>query len=311
MDMYQVRRALHAGSWYEESGSKLDAVLTQNLSEVSDGLVTGPVRGLVGPHAGYAYSGPTAAYAYKSLTNALRNQTDVDTILVLHPSHHVYLDGCAISGAGSIETPLGNLQIASKLRNELWITKEFTVMDQDTDEKEHSGELHYPYIAKSLKDAGVFERIRVLPIMVGGINTSKEEHFGTVLKELIARPNVITIVSTDFCHWGKRFSYQSTPDGGPSKTPIFEHISELDHVGMNHIEMQNPGAFAEYFRETKNTVCGRHPLAVWLHAISQNKESGFEKLDVKFIRYAQSSRVRSMHDSSVSYASAVATKSSN
>jgi MEMO1 family protein len=327
---YPLRRAHHAGSWYDESKVGLEQVLTKNLAAVvvppsdntadgSRGMV-GVVRGLVGPHAGYAYSGPTAAYAYQHLTaslirNSHPNQDGgvvvVDTILVLHPSHHVYLDGCALSGAEHIETPLGNLSVAWELRKELWTTKQFTLMNQDTDEREHSGELHYPYIAKSLQDAGLFEQIRVLPIMVGGISHSKEEHFGTVLKEIIARPNVITIVSTDFCHWGKRFRYQPIPSEGIAKKPIFQHISDLDHEGMKHIEMQEPGAFAKYFQQTKNTVCGRHPLAVWLHAISQNKESNVETLDVKFVRYAQSSEVRSMNDSSVSYASAIAMQLNN
>lgn len=348
LNTYPLRRAHHAGSWYEESKVGLDQVLTRNLADVvrsqsSDGSSTaangkndttgssssnnsnvmgvGVVRGLVAPHAGYSYSGPTAAYAYQNLTASLMRSRQsnqggdvgivVDTILVLHPSHHVYLDGCALSGAESIETPLGNLRVASELRNELWTTKQFTVMDQDTDEREHSGELHYPYIAKSLLDAGVFEQIRVLPIMVGGISNSKEEHFGTVLKEIIARQNVITIVSTDFCHWGKRFRYQPIPSEGTATKPIFQHISDLDHEGMKHIEMQEPGAFAKYFQQTRNTVCGRHPLAVWLHAISQNKESNVETLDVKFVRYAQSSEVRSMNDSSVSYASAIATRITN
>jgi len=182
------------------------------------------------------------------------------------------------------------------------------MMDQETDENEHSGELHYPYIAKAMKDADAFDRIRVLPIMVGGINTKKEEHFGTLLKDIIVRPNIITIASTDFCHWGKRFQYQ--PTDGDKKQPIFEHISELDHAGMTHIELQQPGAFATYLKRTQNTICGRHPLAVWLYAISQNKKDGKECLNVKFVRYAQSSQVRSMRDSSVSYASAVATKAS-
>ena len=147
--------------------------------------------------------------------------------------------------------------------------------------------------------------------MVGGISNSNEEHFGTVFKEIIARQNVITIVSTDFCHWGKRFRYQPIPSEGTATKPIFQHISDLDHEGMKHIEMQEPGAFAKYFQQTRNTVCGRHPLAVWLHAISQNKESNVETLDVKFVRYAQSSEVRSMNDSSVSYASAIATRIAN
>lgn len=37
-----------------------------------------------------------------------------------------------------------------------------------------------------------------------------------------------------------------------------------------------------------------------------NKENGTEELDVKFVRYDQSSKVRNVRESSVSYASCVA-----
>ncbi len=74
----------------------------------------------------------------------------------------------------------------------------------------------------------------------------------------------------------------------------------------DHIELQNPGAFAEYLKLSKNTICGRHPIAVWLHAIKENKETEKEYVEIAFVKYAQSNQVTSMHDSSVSYASAVA-----
>lgn len=77
---------------------------------------------------------------------------------------------------------------------------------------------------------------------------------------------------------------------------------------MSYIELQQPGAFAAYIKQTKNSICGRHPVAVWLHAIHHNQNLGKEKLKVKFIRYAQSSEVKAMHESSVSYASALARK---
>jgi MEMO1 family protein len=330
MKTYPLRRASHAGSWYKSSCEGLDADLIEYLekaasdvtiSRTSNGENHGcrpldndvTIRGIVGPHAGYSYSGPTAAYAYqvwreswkRQIETGQRQVHDVDTILVLHPSHYVFLDGCALSSACELETPLGNLLVASELRQSLWDTNQFSIMDQETDEREHSGEMHYPLIAKILSDLGVLEQVRILPIMVGSINPEKEEYFGSILAKFIAKQNIMTIVSSDFCHWGARFDYQPMPQSNTLK--IFEHISELDHQGMKIIELQEPGAFATYIRTTRNTVCGRHPLGVWLNAISQNKQSGSEALDVTFIRYAQSSKVQSIQDSSVSYASAIAT----
>ena len=42
--------------------------------------------------------------------------------------------------------------------------------------------------------------------------------------------------------------------------------------------------FAEYLRRCRNTICGRHPIAVLLNAARQVE--GFPAL--RFVRYAQS-----------------------
>lgn len=74
----RTRAALHAGSWYvaesnfhHHSAAKLEAELNEYLNraklEVPD---IKQIKGLIGPHAGYYYSGPTAAWAYKYLSKA-------------------------------------------------------------------------------------------------------------------------------------------------------------------------------------------------------------------------------------------------
>jgi AmmeMemoRadiSam system protein B len=57
--------------------------------------------------------------------------------------------------------------------------------------------------------------------------------------------------------------------------------------------------FSQYLTRTKNTICGRHPIGVLLAAM----ESVDEPLELRWVRYAQSSACMSVRDSSVSYAS--------
>lgn len=99
---------------------------------------------------------------------------------------------------------------------------------------------------------------------------------------------------------GERFSYTPQPSSDDSKE-IYEYIEYLDRMGMDHIELQRPGAFADYLRTYSNTICGRHPISVWLHSV---QESAL-KHDIRFVKYAQSERARSTKDHSVSYAGAV------
>jgi len=280
--------------------NQYDAEKMQEEEKTTSGLIP---RGVISPHAGYSYSGSTAAYAYLALRDALeRSDNTIRTIVILHPSHHVRLDGCAVSGAKELETPLGNLQVDSNLRLELLQTGGFTTMTRSVDENEHSGEMQYPFIAKilSLVHPDLLNRIKVLPIMVGSISNKKEQQYGHILKPFLSRPHIFTVISSDFCHWGSRFHY--TPFDNTQHNEISAYIQYLDKLAMSHIESQDPGGFAEYFRVYSNTICGRHPIAVWLNAL----EDG---MLVKFIRYKQSGQVRTKSESSVSYASAVAWKS--
>ena len=238
-------------------------------------------------------------------------------------------------GASTIETPIKNLQVDQTLRTELLKNGDFSLMNRRTDEAEHSGEMQYPFIAKVMYDVEISKTcshvgeslsaatnvVKVLPIMIGSISNAKEEKFGKVLAPFVSRPDIFTVVSSDFCHWGKRFGYfpkppasntnickRFTSSSGPLKQKIYQYIEYLDKMGMDHITMQQPGAFAAYLKEYKNTICGRHPIGVWLHAIKVNNDKGMELYDLRFVKYAQSSQVLSDKDSSVSYASAVANK---
>lgn len=321
------RRAHHAGSWYEDDSQDLSDTLQSFLMETEEEQVednddeqkssteAGLPRGIIAPHAGFSYSGPTAAYAYRHLKEAFMRGWS-GTVVVLHPSHHVYLDGCAISGASVIETPICNLPVDKSLRSELLQTGEFSTMSQNIDEMEHSGEMQYPYIAqiytevKSNSRKNTISPIHILPIMVGA--TSQSKHFGHLLAPILSRSNIFTVISTDFCHWGSRFGYSPTksPKTQPQQSfcEIHEYIEWLDRQGMEKISLQDPGAFAKYMKTYKNTICGKYPIGVYLNALHKQKESRSEEVVLQFVKYAQSSRVRSVSESSVSYASAVARK---
>ena len=125
---------------------------------------------------------------------------------------------------------------------------------------------------------------------------------------------------------GSRFSYtfyypepapsSATPvrisrSTGPSPShPIHQSIRRLDTEAIESLTIPPSNAqqahqeFSTYLSQTKNTICGRHPIGVLLGALSAlEKESGIDAT-LKFVRYEQSSACISARDSSVSYASA-------
>ena len=99
---------------------------------------------------------------------------------------------------------------------------------------------------------------------------------------------------------------------------------------MNIIETLDHEAFTAYLKKYGNTICGRNPIGVLLGTIaamragakktrckcdlrneelklSFNAGSNGVRMGLRFLNYDQSSKCRSMRDSSVSYAAAAFT----
>ena len=87
-------------------------------------------------HAGYSYSGKTAAFGYVDV-----DPDAVETVFLLGPSHHVYLEGCALSKASVYRTPVGDITVDVDLCNELAGSGKFKRMSIDVDQDEHSLEM--------------------------------------------------------------------------------------------------------------------------------------------------------------------------
>ncbi|KAF5390225.1 hypothetical protein D9757_002885 [Collybiopsis confluens] len=303
-------------------GEQLASELANWISQVQDTDPPYPIAGckaVIAPHAGYSYSGPAAAWAYKSI-----DTTGIKRVFILGPSHHLYLNGCALSGCKEYATPIGSLPLDLETMKELRDTGKFDILDIDADEAEHSLEMHLPYVRTVFKEMDV----SIVPIMVGAISKESEIAYGKVLAPFLAREDTFCVVSSDFCHWGTRFSYtfyypEPEPSDEPgirlSRTvapstshPIHESISRLDHEAMDILTLNSPSGvasdahteFSQYLSKTKNTICGRHPIGVLLGVLATLEEGRNVHATIKWVRYEQSSPCETIRDSSVSYASA-------
>lgn len=108
----------------------------------------------------------------------------------------------------------------------------------------------------------------------------------------------------------------------PSGQAIHESIAALDKRGMDALTVPlstNAGdiptfrvrqaEFGAYLKETRNTICGRHPIGVLMAAAAELQDAGTPgwvpaEAELRFVRYEQSSKAVKGSDSSVSYASA-------
>jgi AmmeMemoRadiSam system protein B len=64
------------------------------------------LKALIGPHAGFTFSGPNAAWAYKAI-----DANAYDRVFILGPSHKVFLDFIATTACSHWNTPLGSLKV--------------------------------------------------------------------------------------------------------------------------------------------------------------------------------------------------------
>jgi AmmeMemoRadiSam system protein B len=283
--MEGFRAASHAGSWYSSNRVELDRQLTSWLSSCE--LCHSKARAIIGPHAGYRYSGPTAAWSYFHVDTSRSKR-----VFLFGPSHHFYLQGCALPCSSSYRTPLGDIPIDSQVVESLSRTQKFQRLNKSQEEEEHSLEMHLPYIRKVFQN----KEITLVPVMVGQMDDENE--YGRIFAEFFRNDENLFIVSSDFCHWGQRFGY--TPYDR-SKGEVWQSIEKMDKEAMDLIERHDLLGFKSYLSRTRNTICGRNPIILLLSTIlAANQE-----VTTKFVKYDQSERVVDPSSSSVSYASSV------
>ena len=308
-----IREADHAGSWYSDNGPQLTQQLDHWLSQVPNDLPQPGSRVVIAPHAGYAYSGPCAGWAYRcfDLSKAKR-------IFILHPSHHKHLSTAALPSLQAYETPLSNdpLPLDHETIQKLASISEtsadgrtirFTSMSKEVDEAEHSCEMQLPYIHRLLQKLYLNQSTSsyppLVPIMIGGTSPDTEKTLGKMLAPYIADESNAFAISSDFCHWGGRFSYTYYDSNAPSpavsslKLPnsphgqndteqnlhtslsqgtslrssnkvsspkIFESIAHVDRACMCAIATGSHDQFLDVLQKTGNTICGRHPIGVFM-----------------------------------------------
>lgn len=286
------RRATHCGKWYSASSTELSTSLQQWLDEAE--VVHSPARAILAPHASYQFSGPCAAHAYKQIEPSV-----VKRVFIFGPSHHKWFKKCALTTTQACQTPLYDLLVDTQVNADLVSTGMFEWMDIQVDEAEHSIEMQLPYIAQIMKEYS--NTFAVIPILVGTLTSEQIESYAGIFWKYFANPENLFIISSDFCHWGKKFNY--TPYNKYFGKPIYKFIEDLDKKGMDAIEKLDANAFCAYLNNHKNTICGRNPILILLRMV--NKLYGCDyNASLKFIKYCQSNKCASENDSSVSYASA-------
>ena len=261
-----IRSPVVAGQFYPASPSSLEA---QVRGFVDEKAPKEEVIGLVSPHAGYVYSGSVAGAVISRIQFK-------DTFIILGPSHTGSGKPFSIMTEGSWETPLGEVEIDSRLGKQILTRSRHLEEDHVAHSYEHSIEVQLPFLQYFKRD------IRIVPILFSHAVASVYKEIGKEIAEAIKELGAETVIiaSSDMTH------YESQEAARRKDTQAIDAILELDEDKL----MRRVG-------ELNITMCGYVPTVA---LISAAKELGANRAEL--IRYQTSGNVSGDYSAVVGYA---------
>lgn len=180
-----VRAPAVAGTFYPASATELASTVDQLLAAVPIDPSAPCPKALVVPHAGYIYSGPIAASAFARVRPFGER---IERVVLVGPSHRVYVDGLVTPGASRVRTPLGELIVdETALRSVPGIAA-----NPAAHAREHSLEVELPFLQR------VTPRAKL--VMLAGTRAAPEV-VGAALEALWGGPETLIVISSDLSHY--------------------------------------------------------------------------------------------------------------
>jgi len=174
-----------AGSFYPRECSEIKRYI-ESFNADEEEAYSLKARAMITPHAGYVFSGYTANYAYRQIdTQAIKR------VVVIGPSHRVYLKDASIGIFESYDSPCGQMKVDIEYAQSL-LAEYDSLSFVPSAHQEHSTETQIPFIQH------YFKQVSVLEIVYGDI-----EHFQLVplIHALLEDEENFVVISTDLSHF--------------------------------------------------------------------------------------------------------------
>lgn len=257
-----IRKAVVSGSFYPNSEAELLKYFEHfNKYDKKSIEVFKNIKAIISPHAGYIYSGFTANLAY-----SLSSFKKPKRVIVVGPSHRVYLKGASIAFYEKYETPLGNLDIDIKFSKELIEKYEFLNFNQEC-EFEHSTETQMPFIKH------YFANAKIVEIIYGDMDFGL---LSSLIDELLKDEDNFIVISTDLSH----FYDEKT-------------ANNLDSICLQAIKEKNLSLFDNC------EACGKTGVKAMIKSVLKYN------LETKILNYCTSAEVSKDKSRVVGYTSAL------
>ncbi|MCX5693923.1 MAG: AmmeMemoRadiSam system protein B [Candidatus Omnitrophica bacterium] len=268
MSLINLRKPVVAGQFYPSDVKELKALISSFVDKQAQKK---DVLGCVLPHAGYVYSGKVAAYTISGIKIK-------STVVLLGPNHTGMGATFSIMPQGIWQTPLGNIEIDSKLAGLFLNKSRHLEADNLAHLEEHSLEVELPILQYCEKD------FKIIPIAVKTDDLSALNQVAQDLASVVMENNLISsvmfVASSDLTH------YESQEAAKVKDMSAIEAIIDLDEHKLK-----------ERMNKLNISMCGFAPIAI---LIKVAKLLGAKKGEL--IKYQTSGDVSGDRSSVVGYA---------
>lgn len=183
-----IRPPAVAGFFYPGDRAELFDLVSELIAGVSVNTLPRTPKAYIVPHAGYIYSGSTAAVAYAM---AAQQRASLRRVIVIGPSHRVYLEGAAVPNVQAFATPLGEIPIDQELKSSV-LAVPGVIESDHPHQLEHSLEVQLPFLQLA------FNGFTLVPIVVG--NASAQQVAG-ILDAVWGDTETLVLASSDLSHY--------------------------------------------------------------------------------------------------------------
>lgn len=231
-----VRPAGVAGTFYPGSATELKSYLNQMVSSEEKrrnyNIAPKHIIGGIVPHAGYKYAAKEAVHLFNFFKNY---QEQIDTFLILNPSHTGAKHDISLDTHEAWKTPLGNVQLDTELMDFVNLPR-----SADAQQGEHSAEVIIPYLQYFLD-----YDFKIVPITIRKQNYKNARMLAEKIYKAneVKKKKIALIASTDFSHYEK------------PETAFYN-----DNLVINRILDNSIRGLYDTIRENKISVCGYGPI---------------------------------------------------
>ena len=186
-----IRNPMHAGTFYPRFEQQIKRQIEGWISNAVTPLSSERALGVILPHAGYMYSGECATLGLHSISHE-----NIDSFIILHPSHQANYFDFSVSPYQEYVNPLGTLDLDMELYNKI-----APEADQNIPlilhQEEHSMEIQLPILNY------FFPKAKILPIMFGNQIPAVAKRLADILYETIysSTKRIVILCSSDLSHY--------------------------------------------------------------------------------------------------------------